>query len=276
MAYPFVQSFVDLGRAAGPRLAIVWHMAEGGGTVAYLAKANPNGVSVHFVIETSGRIVRMLWLDHMHSSIRTSAIRRTDDAAYTYQGELVRYGHSAAFDALGAWAETTRTLGPNHATIGVEVEGFAAAGPNAAQTAAIRALSDDLGLPANLGHRDFADYKACPGYKFPWPSAGGHGRKEAPDVAQVPITDELPKIITTIAGEKLFDLDGKTFLRTQDTALKDRFSPFGRGSRREIVAEVAGIRRTVLVTPATVAPLPATSHTVTLAVDGTEKAKVTI
>ena len=79
MTYPFVPSFHDYGPAKGPRLAFLVHMAEGGGTVGYLSKRNPNGVSVHYVIERSGRIVQMLSERHMHTSIRPTAIRTTDD-----------------------------------------------------------------------------------------------------------------------------------------------------------------------------------------------------
>lgn len=179
--YPFVQSAVDLGRARGPRLAVVWHMAQGGGTVGYLAKPNPNGVSVHFVIEYSGRIVQMLDVTHMHTSLRTSDIRTTDDPDGFY-------GATAARAVMGTWADIKHgTLGPNHASIGVEMEGFAATGPNAAQSVAMGTLWRDMSTRwptiRSLGHRDFQDYKPCPGHRVPWALVGGHGAGGGEDMA---------------------------------------------------------------------------------------------
>ena len=112
-AYAFVPSAVDLGRARGPRRAFIVHMAEGGNTVGYLSRPNPNGVSVHFVVKRTGSVVRMLDLDRMHSSIKSSAIRTTDDADGFY-------GVTAARAVMGEWADVRRSLGPNHASIAVE------------------------------------------------------------------------------------------------------------------------------------------------------------
>ena len=203
MTYPFVQSYTDLGVAKGPRLAITWHMAEGGGTVGYLAKPNPNGVSVHFVIEYTGRIVQMLKLTHMQSSIRTSDIRTTNDAAYG--NPPVMYGRAAALAVMGKWADISHgTLGPNHASIGVECEGFAAAGLNEKQAASAGLLFADMTLQfpgiRSLGHRDFQDYKPCPGKHFPWDQVDGHGpdSPSSEDPMIVPI--QFGHVVTTTAA----------------------------------------------------------------------------
>lgn len=179
MSYPFVTSYHDAGIARGPRLGFTWHMAEGGGTVGYLHHANPNGVSVHYVIEGSGAIVQMLLETHMHTSIRIRypdgrpALRRDTDADGFY-------GALAAQAVLGNWAYVDHTLGPNHATIACELEGFAAEGPNDAQVAAMILLAADVRsrYPTirNLGHRDH-NIKACPGRHIPWSSIGGHAAR---------------------------------------------------------------------------------------------------
>ena len=110
MSFPYVAAAVQRGTARGPRKAVVWHMAEGGGTVGFLSRPNKNGVSVHFVIEYSGRIVRMRPRSEMHTSIRTSDIRTSDDPDGFF-------GRTAARAVMGSWADIRTTLGPNHASI---------------------------------------------------------------------------------------------------------------------------------------------------------------
>ena len=172
MTYPFVAARYDYGQRTRPALALLLHMAEGGGTVAYLAKDNPNKVSVHYVIERTGRIVQMLREDRISGSVNPTDLRTTDDPPFTTpDGATVTYGVTAARAVMERyWSD------PNTALLSCEAEGFADVGPNGYQVEALAALTKDvrtrypaIGL---LGHRDFTSRKACPGKQFPWGRLG--------------------------------------------------------------------------------------------------------
>jgi hypothetical protein len=205
MGYPFVQAANDYGPMPVAARALVVHMAEGGGTVGFLAHPNTRGVSVHFVIEYSGRIVQMLKLDHAAGSINPRDIRTTDDPDGFY-------GAAAARSVMRDYAQN-----PNAASWSVEIEGFAKDGPNAAQADALVLLVADLdgresiGL---LGHRDFADYKPCPGKLIPWARLGGHGiNGDAPggDMRFVNLTPGVvPTMLLNVGkGSAWYWLDGE-------------------------------------------------------------------
>lgn len=203
MSYPFVQATADYGRRKGPVKAFLVHMAEGGGTVGYLSNPSvPRGVSVHYVIESTGRIVQMLLESHASGSVNPRDIRTTDDPDGFY-------GVTAAKAVMGDWWKD-----PNSAVISVEIEGFAKSGPNAAQHGSLRALVKDvrsrypsMGL---LGHRDFADYKPCPGKLIHWDDLGGHGLPQEEDVRTFNVDPAAKAGRITIAGS------GHYYLRLAD------------------------------------------------------------
>lgn len=181
MTYRFVQAHDDYGPRNAPTLALVIHMAEGGSTVSYLSHATPRGVSVHYVVELDGEIVQMLLESHTSGSLNPRDIRTTNGPE--------PFGIKAARACLGQWISD-----PNRAVLSVEVEGFAKDGPNPRQVDGLQTLVGDLrtryqaiGL---LGHRDFQDYKACPGARIPWALLGGHGPSGGIMGLQLEFTDD--------------------------------------------------------------------------------------
>ena len=199
MSYVFVPAFHRYGIRRGPVKAFVVHMAEGGGTVGFLSRPNANGVSVHYVIEYSGRIVQMLHEREASGSINPNDLRTTEGPE--------PYGAKVRREVMDEWDRD-----PNSAVISLEIEGFARTGPNADQQRALARLVDDvrtrfpgMGL---LGHRDFQDYKACPGSHIPWSSLGGHGPagQEDDEMRPFPIGVDRQRVDIR-PGAQLLNLD---------------------------------------------------------------------
>jgi hypothetical protein len=217
MGYPFVQG-ISYGPRKGPVKAFVIHMAEGAGTVGYLrddATPPKRGVSVHYVVELSGRIVQMLKESDASGSINPNDLRTTEGPA--------PYGAKVRKRVMGLWDHD-----PNSAVISVEVEGFAHDGPNSNQDAALVKLVNDvrsryptMGL---LGHRDFQDYKACPGTRILWGAIGGHGPYEGQPMK---VSNVVPSLISAAKGTTWRTCSGAI----TDTAglhgpITDSYSPF--------------------------------------------------
>lgn len=201
MSYPFVRAYVRLGNLRVTPKAFVIHMAEGGGTVGYLSRENPNSVSVHYVIERTGRIVQMLREYEASGSINPRDIRQTDDEPFTDPtGAKVTYGVTAARAALGAYA-----YNPNVAVLSCEVEGYAKDGPNSLQNAALRSLIDDIRTRhpqiSLLAHRDFADYKACPGKLIRWGELGRGDMEADPMIVGGGLVRTSSHVIDLPAGQ---------------------------------------------------------------------------
>lgn len=88
---------------------------------------------------------------------------------------------------------------------------------------------------------------------------GNNARQRILDLAQessmtpAPITNEITKIVTKADKTPWYDLDGKTVLAASPGPLAQRPSPYEVGNKRAIFGSVGGVRRTVLITAATIA-----------------------
>lgn len=220
MAYLFVPAYHKYGIRRGPVRAFVVHMAEGGGTVGFLSRPNARGVSVHYVIERTGRIVQMLHEREASGSINPNDLRTTEGPA--------PYGAKVRREVMADWDND-----PNSAVISLELEGFAADGPNGAQTTALVRLVDDVRgrFPAMglLGHRDFQDYKACPGTEIPWGMLGGHGYGEGSTGVAIFTRDPRPGHFICKAGTMVsgYDLSGDTIVKAKERSFsEDSSAPF--------------------------------------------------
>lgn len=191
MTYPFVPAGApDYGVRKGPALGLLYHMAEGGNTVKYLAGKPARGVSVHAVCEYSGRVVQMLHWDRASGSLNPKDT--STDKAY--------YGHSTLVAVLGDWWDD-----PNSAVLSMEIEGFAAKGPNPAQVDGAIAWGEDMkglfsSLRGAIGHADQTNTKGCPGtslsMKLIFEGVGGHGLwhpQGGPQIPEAPVSTFTPK-----------------------------------------------------------------------------------
>jgi hypothetical protein len=179
MTYVFQQARWFTPGAITEYRALVIHHAEGGGTVKYLSTV-ARDVSASHVIEYSGRIVQMV------KDGDASHCQHVSPEPYTSENFGI-YSSLTGRAVLGAegWADVNRYV------FAVEIEGFRAAGPNAAQKLALQALVADLrgrfpSMRGLLGHRDVQD-KSCPGALIPWAEIGGHGMFEEAEVTPTTI-----------------------------------------------------------------------------------------
>lgn len=206
MIYPFRQARWYTPGAIREYRAVVIHMAEGGGTVGYLANV-ARDVSASHVIEYDGTIVQMV------ADGDASHGQHTSPEPYKTAGFGI-YAPSIARAVLGAdgWADVNRFV------FAIEIEGFRAAGPNAAQIASLRRLIADLrsrypSIRGLLGHRDIQD-KPCPGGLIPWAEIGGHGLSVATQEDEMDPARIIPVATCTVTGPLTVyaDPDRKTTL----------------------------------------------------------------
>lgn len=254
VAAGFIPAPDHWSRSGAEVRAIVIHMAEGGGTVSWLTRLDGN--SSHYVVEYSGRVIQMVRESEAAGSMNPKLTRTSNDAPYSFMGETITYGRTA-LDAAGIAHD------PNRYAIAVEVEGFAADGPNTLQAQGLARLVADIRSRRGaylhvLGHRDQQSYKPCPGHKMPWALFGGHGapHPEA-DMALKPITTTIPRLIDWPDDTPYYQLDGVTRAGVA-AADSGRYSPYGCGTMR---AFYRGDKQLALVTPSAIHDVPVSVDT---------------
>lgn len=211
LPYRFRKATHDYGDRRVPAQGIVFHMAEGCNVAGYLAGSNVlRGVSATFVIEADGEVVQMLPLDRVSGSLNPRDVRTSNDPDGFWGRRFTRYYDP---DILTGMA--------NHRTISVEMAGRAnadwkcaegswPAGINPAQTAAaielVRVLRKRFKRPLGVnGHRDFADYKLCPGKRQGIKdllAAVGHGAEQQDPPQPEPVDPDVEKLQQELAETK--------------------------------------------------------------------------
>jgi hypothetical protein len=162
VAYRYVPG-IDYGPRAGT-LGFAVHMAEGGdGTLPYLARRagetrpqwikRVRGVSANFVILSDGEIVQMVGWTRASGSMNPND---RGPLAGFYNGSVLRSVLGAHYTDPNAWS------------LSVEITGYRAKGPNAAQLASLIELVAESRrrfpqMVGAYGHADQTDTKGCPG-----------------------------------------------------------------------------------------------------------------
>jgi hypothetical protein len=187
--------------------AAAWHFAQGGGTDSWLTRLDgaQGNNSCHIVVKYDGSIRQLVEFDDASWSLHISYDAETSNDAPDYGIFGLRY----VKDALGAgWSD------PNRYIVAIEIEGFYQNGPNEAQKLTIVRLAKFLEAEfpklVHLGHRDFQDYKPCPGptlFRGLLPHAGRLTRTVTP-TPEEESPDMSIKVTETLDTGWRIDVDG--------------------------------------------------------------------
>ena len=127
------------------------------------------------------------------------------------------------------------------------MEGTAREGPLAAQVVALAVLAADVRtrhpLIRNLGHRDFADYKWCPGKLIDWSSIGGHGpvkEEDMPGLSLVPSPTLVAGRVTVPPTEVIRVSDRERIQTTATATNRPAVGPYD-------IVDIASVQRGYLV-----------------------------